>query len=476
MSKTTRSFPVIGLRLTRQAIFVGVLALVLVPASGFAQPGPRAQADAPALAQAAPKPITLDDYPKFRRITGASLSNDGKWILYTITPNEGDATLYVKSLDTDTVHEITRGTNASFSDTGGWVGYFIAPPSGNGRGGRGGRGGGRGGAAQPGEGSPAPARAFELLDLATGTSMPFAGVGSFSFSPDGEWLLMRPGGGGAPAAGGGRGGRGGGAATPEDMSTPGADLVMRHLATGNQRYIGNVGSYAFDDSGALLAYTVRGQERLGNGVYVMTLTSGSAEMLDSAAADYDQLSWSEEGTHLAVLRGEKAREKAQKDNVVLAWTNVGTPETRKMTFEPAAMTGLPDGMVVSEFASIRWNNEGTRLLLGVKEQEPAAPESNEPAANVDVWHWKDKVAQSVQIVRLNQDRRATYAAVLDLASDARPAGRRRGDVRPDADRQWHWAIGRDDTAYATDGSWGGSRADNYRVNVTSGERTLIDEV
>ena len=112
--------------------------------------------------------------------------------------------------------------------------------------------------------------------------------------------------------------RGGGSAGASDA--PGTDLLMRQLATGAQRYVGNVGSYAFDDSGKLMAYTVRGQQRLGNGVYVMTLASGEQKMLDAAAADYDQLTWSGEGTNLAVLRGDKAQGKAQKDNVLLAWT------------------------------------------------------------------------------------------------------------------------------------------------------------
>ena len=149
---------------------------------------------------AAPKPIALDDYAHFKRITGAAISNDGKWMHYTITPNEGDGTLYVKSLDADTVHEIARGANPAFSDDGRFVAYFVAPPS-SGRGGRGGRGGGgRGGAQAGNQAEQAPPRAFWLIDLTTGTRTSFPGVTSFSFSPNGDWLTMRPQG-GAPEAG-----------------------------------------------------------------------------------------------------------------------------------------------------------------------------------------------------------------------------------------------------------------------------------
>ena len=75
-------------------------------------------------------------------------------------------------------------------------------------------------------------------------------------------------------------------------------------------------------------------------------------------------------------------------------------------------------MVISEFTAPRWGTDGTRLLVGLKAQEAEPPASTEPKANVDVWHWKDADPQSVQIVRVNQDRRATYAAVVDLAPAA----------------------------------------------------------
>jgi hypothetical protein len=73
-------------------------------------------------------------------------------------------------------------------------------------------------------------------------------------------------------------------------------------------------------------------------------------------------------------------------------------------------------MVLSEFSAPRWSRDGSRLFLGVKEQEPEPEAGDEPRANVDVWHWKDPEPQSVQIVRLNQLRRATYPSVLHLAS------------------------------------------------------------
>ena len=102
MSLFTRHFPLIR-RSVSPALLALAVATGLAPVAGYAQPAPRQQpAEMRAAAPNGPRPITLDDYPKFRRITGAAISNDGAWMHYTIAPNEGDATLYVKSLDTDT--------------------------------------------------------------------------------------------------------------------------------------------------------------------------------------------------------------------------------------------------------------------------------------------------------------------------------------------------------------------------------------
>jgi hypothetical protein len=73
-------------------------------------------------------------------------------------------------------------------------------------------------------------------------------------------------------------------------------------------------------------------------------------MLDGAVADYAQLTWSRKGSNLLALRGDKARDKAQKDNVLLAWTNVATPAGMKsITVDPAKAASFPAGMVISEF-------------------------------------------------------------------------------------------------------------------------------
>ena len=405
------------------------------------------------------KILGLADIGRWSRINSAALSSDGRWMTYVYQPNEGDGTLYVRQLDGNKTDTIALGSAPQFSDDSKWVGYFVSPPeaTGRGRGGRGG-GGGRGRGAQPPADASfaAPARRFELLDLSTGNKYPVPDAASFKFSKGSKFLAVRANKANAAA------------------KNNGADLVLRELTSGITQNIGNVDEYDFDDAGDRLGYTVDAADHLGNGVYVVDLATSRSIVLNSSAATYAQLNWSSKGDGLAVLRGDKQKENTQRDNTLLVWSNVAAPSPHAVEYDPTKDATFPKGYVVSELAPLRWTRDGSRVYTGIKRQEPEKTPSTEPEANVDVWHWKDAEVQSVQIVRLAQERRTTLPAVLDVSSGklVRVADETMRNVTPTADPRW--AIGRIDTTYRGEVAWGGGHADYYRVDTRTAERTPID--
>ena len=476
---------------------VGALALLLAPSiQALAQANTQVSAATPPAGSSRDpkKVLTLADYGRWNRVTQTAISPDGKWMTYAYQPNDGDVTLYVKEIDGSKLYTIAAGAPPQaggggggggfggggagtpiFSDDSRWVGYYVNPPGrAAGRGGRPGGGGapnapgGRPNApatpeattpAQGGQRPPAaPPRRFELLDLRSGEKFTVPNPASFQFSDGGRWLAVRT-----------------NKANASDTTHDGTDLILRELATGATRNIGNASAFAFDDAGSHFAYTVDAIDRLGNGVYLVDLASGQTRTLASATLDFDALAWSEKGTSLAVLRGDKAKTNKQKDNVIVAWTDAGAPNARAVEYDATKDAAFPKGLVVSEFLTPKWNRDGTRLTVGLKEQEAEPAKSDEPPANVDVWHWKDPDPQSVQIVRLAQERRFTYPAELNVATRKLT---RLGDpdmravqVTPNG----KWAVGRLDTPYRLEVSWGGTKADQYRINTETGERTLIEK-
>lgn len=404
----------------------------------------------------AKKILGLSDIGRWKRIGAAALSPDGRWMTYTYTPNEGDDTLFVRDLDGTKVYAIPGGSAPQLADDSRHVAYFVTPPS-EGRDGRGGRGGGRGGAPTV-VAFNGPPRRFELLDVVTGDKYQIPDAATFKFSKGSKFVAVRTNKANAQA------------------KHNGADLVLRELTTGLVQNIGNVNLYDFDDAGRMLAYTVDAAERVGNGVYVVDLATSQSKVLSSAAADYDALTWNDKSSSLAALKGDKAKDKTQRDNVLLVWRDVAAEKPQLVEYDPAKDAAFPKSYVVSEMGGIRWTRDGSRVYVGLKEQEaePAAANGSEPKANVDIWHWKDNEVQSVQVVRLAQERRATLPAVFNVSAGkfVRVSDEVMRTVTQTPDPRY--AIGRIDTTYRTEVQWGGTKTDYYRVNTETGERTLID--
>ncbi|MEO7998337.1 MAG: hypothetical protein ABI852_12885, partial [Gemmatimonadaceae bacterium] len=230
-----------------------LLAATAMPAFAQANSGnvPAAGTSTPTPTGGSLKILNLADYGRWNRVTSTSLSPDGKWMSYAYQPNDGDATLFIRQLDSDKLYTIPVGSAPVFSDDSHWVGYFVSPPEraaggaggagagGAGAGGgRGGRGGGGAPAAAPAGAAGTATRRFELLSLANGEKTPIANAATFKFAKGSKLLAIRMNKASATA------------------TNSGADLIVRDLSNGSMRNIGNVNLYDFDNPGRLLAYTV----------------------------------------------------------------------------------------------------------------------------------------------------------------------------------------------------------------------------
>lgn len=405
-------------------------------------------------AQGGKKVLTLEDYPRWKHIISPLISSDGTWVSYALRPNGGDDTLYIKSLTTDKTYEIANGSRLAFSEDGRWATYMI-------------------GMAKAEveklrkEKKPVPVKG-ELLNLATGEKWTVDNASSFSFAKDSKFFAVKK------------------EKLDKEAKHSGTDLLLRNLEKGSVLNIGNVSDYKFNKTGSMLAYTIDAADKKGNGIYLIDLRSEMLGLLDAGEADYALITWDKEGTALAVLKGNKKKEFAEKDNILLAFLNLGTKGQTKIEYDPASDPNFPQGMVISERVSperrrefgepvesknIFWSEDRTRIFLGIKEQEKEEEESKEPVPNVDVWHWKDERIQSVQMREAEYDRNFTYRSVFHLTGKRfiRLADEKMRQVTISEDGKW--GIGRDAKPYLSDIET--MQADYYLVNTSTGERKLI---
>ncbi len=417
-----------------------------IPASLLAQQPPAAaQAAAPVAQSAVPphsKVLGLDDYGRWSRITGTALSPDGKWVTYTYQPNDGDPTVHVRRLTDTLTYAVPVGASARFSDDSRWLATLVSPPE-------------KEAEKLKKARKPVP-RAAILIDLTTGHRDSVPDAASVTFADGGRWVAVQR------------------ARGDTSGKARGADVVLRDLRGTAALHLGAVGQLAFnkpaDGISTHVAYTVDADDQVGNGVYVIDLASGRTVPVATGREAFDGLAWSDDGKQLAVLHGDAPEKSKHRANTLLVASSLGaaTPVRTEI-----AATAAPAGMVLSENAVPRFSRDGSRVFVGLREQEPAKEKSDEPDANVDVWHWKDEDVQSVQMVRANQERRFTYAAAVILADRKLVplADTAMRIVTPTA--LGTIALGRDGTPYRADVAWGGGRADWYAVNTATGARTPI---
>jgi dipeptidyl aminopeptidase/acylaminoacyl peptidase len=468
-----------------------IVALSIAFGAAYAMPSAQSEAQAPATAK---KALAVDDYTRWRSISGDTMSGDGKWVAYVLqftntAPADAKPVLHIRNLETDQEVEVANATGAEFSDDSQWIAYLVDPSGG--RGGRGGRGRAAGASsAQPepsgrGEQAPAEPRRAELRNLATGVVRSWQDIASFDFAASSAHLLLRrrppqaAGGNGRGAAGGGAQAQAeGGGDQPEGPR--GVGVIVHNLATGLDYPIGNVGDSAFNKAGDLLAYTVDAAPKDGNGLIVMELSGNRIHPLDNDARVYNRLTWNEAGTSIAVLKGvdvEKMRERA---NVLMAFPDVRTAMADgaapgPVVLDPATAAGFPDGWVASDRAALEWSKDGRRVFFGAKPQLPA-PETGrrrgpDEVADVDVWNTLDERIQSEQMRQADADRNRTYRQAFDVAAGTyiRLADETMRDL--DVADEGKWAVGRDVRGYIHD--YNRPAADIYRVDTTTGARTLM---
>jgi dipeptidyl aminopeptidase/acylaminoacyl peptidase len=190
---------------------------------------------------------------------------------------------------------------------------------------------------------------------------------------------------------------------------------------------------------------------------------------------YERLTWDEEGTVVAVLKGDKDKKQKHRANILLAFTDLQGQVPRKHTFDSSKAHDFPKDMVISENGTLAWSTDLTKVFFGIREQEvePEKKEDADPVPNVDIFHWQDERLQSVQIKQAERDRKFTFRSVFSLQSNRflRLADEEMRTVT--VTRDGRWAVGQNQKPYVSD--WKPRRADYYRVDIETGEKRLMLE-
>jgi dipeptidyl aminopeptidase/acylaminoacyl peptidase len=410
-------------------------------------------------APAPPAPLSPADFGKWESLNWGTLAPDGRWLAVQVGRVGGEDELRIQRLGTDSVVVIPYGSGATFSNDGRWVTYSVGRSEEERK--------------RLTQQDRTPEPRLGILDLARGDTTVVTGVAGAAFSHDGRFVAMRRFVGPRAAANEARG----------------ADLVVRDLRSGTDTNFGNVGSFAWQDGGGLLAMTVEATGRAGNGVRIWDPGTGVLRVLDSAPADYRGLAWRPESGDLVVLRAVEDTTRDGATHEVMVWRAVDG-RTRAFRLDPAARSDFPADTRITELLQPAFADHGDAIYLTVRpwplkdEEEAGNGVTGNGAANagtgadtagVEVWHSRDVDIIPRQKLTAARDRERGHTAIWHLGADRFV---QLGDPALDEVQRVggdRIAVGLDETPHQLDRMFGPRFQNVYVIDTGTGERRRVIE-
>jgi dipeptidyl aminopeptidase/acylaminoacyl peptidase len=449
------------------------------------------------------RPLNHGDYDGWRSIVGQRLSNDGRFLVYGLFPQDGDGEVVIRNLVTGKEQREpagvrpaptpptpgeegpaaeARGAILEFSTDSKTAVFSTFPAKADIDKARKDR-------------KPAPKDGMAIVDLASGKTTRIDRVKRFAMPQNASGLLVylkegpdspagaagtRPAPSGPGDQQGGRGGRGGAAAGAGGRGARpefGTDMVVRSLADSSERTLTDVVEFLLTDDGKQVVYAVGSRDSARNGVFVVKPGSGDAPVaLAGGKGKYARLTWDENQTQLAFLSDRDDSAASQPKWKLYRWERQAPAAS---VLAAGDMPGFRKEFVISDKGALSFSRDGKRLFFACA---PPAPEKKPDAADapaddskavVDLWSYKDDYIQPIQKVRAERDRNRTFTAayliperkIVQLGDSAVET------VTPSESAQW--VMGSDDREYRPVADYDEHYADAYLIDAVTGARTLL---
>ncbi|WP_231490777.1 prolyl oligopeptidase family serine peptidase [Pedobacter sp. Leaf170] len=426
------------------------------------------------------KPLDHKVYDTWEAIGTKQLSNNGQLALYSVAQQEGDATLYITNLKSNSKLTIPRASLGQFSNDSKFAAFLIKPAYKALR------------QAKIKKTKPdaMPKDTLGIANLTTNAVTKVARVKSYKFPENGSGFLAyqldkldttKKASATVPKkdsafdfaddepAGGAK-------------KDEGTDLIVRNLLTGTEQTYKFVTEYTFSKDGKQLAFASVGSKKdktAPQGVFLLNTEKGTLKTLIKGKGTFKGFTFDEESEHLAFL-GEQSPEKQEiKDyNVYYNSLSLDTAQTI-VDFD---MPGLPTKWSVSGDGRVSFSKDGKKLFFGIAPVKKAKDTTivDFEVAKVDIWNYKDDYLQPMQLKNADRDGKRSFLSVIDVFSSD-PKVIPLTDLKlPDAnlvkEGDADFVLASTDFGRRIESQWSGSTTkDYYLVNTKTGERKKIIE-
>jgi len=444
-------------------------------------------------AQTNKKPISYDVYDTWKAIQGTKISSDGRFVVYSLVPGDGDSELAVLDLQTGKENRYPRGKEAVITADNQFVIYTISPLK------------AEVDKAKKEKKKPEeqPKNGLGIINLKSGELTTVDRVKSFKVPEDsGQYVayLLEP-----PLTKEADKEKAekseekkelakketeAKAAVkkeseqkpaekkeekkPEKKKEAGTELIIRELETGKTISVQEVSEYVWAKDGHYLAYAVSSKKPEEDGAFIFEPSSGKTLTLLKGQGHYVKLAFDEKGQKLAFLSDRDSYQEKVSPYKLYFWqekmieaVEIASPKT------PA----LPAKNAPSENRTPLFSKDGNLLYFGYAPIPEPEPEDAPEPIKVDIWSWTDPELQPMQKVRVEEEKKRNCLAVCHLNTKDRKIVVLGSEDLPEIrlSDDGHKALGVNNLPYRQLISWDRSYADYFLVDVNTSSRTKILE-
>jgi acetyl esterase/lipase len=204
---------------------------------------------------------------------------------------------------------------------------------------------------------------------------------------------------------------------PNPRSEEGTELVIANLATGEKKSFNFVSEYLWSKYGNILVMgaTPNKKDSLSKRTVAVWRTAESrVDTILRGGNDFRNYAIDEKGYQLAFLAERDSSAKAlQKFYKLWLWKN--GQDSASMILDKNKV-GMLIGWTVSENEKLSFSKSGLRLFMGTAPIQPPKDTSlaDIDIVKLDIWNYKDDDLQTMQLKNLDRELKRSYTAMMDL--------------------------------------------------------------
>jgi dipeptidyl aminopeptidase/acylaminoacyl peptidase len=389
-------------------------------------------------------------YDSWENIKDVIYQPQGKFISFTVNPQEGDARLVVYNNQNKNNIIIPRAYQAQFTENGQFLIAKIKPLFADIRKAK----------IEKKKADEMPKDSLVIVNISTLDILKIPSVKSFQIpkSNNGQiaYLTDKKG----------------------DINLTGTELVWYNLNTHNSRKFNNIAQYLISPTGEnLVMYQVKAQNNSTN-ILLANLLDTNTKVLNSNFHITTGFVWDEKGKTLGYLLERDSLDKALQKNYTL---NIYKNEyDSAISVVSRNHKALPSNYTIGGDKSLKFSKSGTILQFGIHPilpiKDTTLPEFER--AGLDIWHYNDPALQSVQLKNLDADLKATEPVLYNIINDSVVYLGKINDKNiiytNEGDGSFAYSI--QDSTYEIPSQWQGfSLKDIYAINTHTAKKSLLQK-